>query len=197
VRTPSLTPEEKELAVKNSLRYFPEHLHSTLKPEFVQELEDYGHVYMYRFIPHIEMKAYPIDDYPYNCKDCAAMMVMIMNNLDPRVAQFPEELVTYGSNGQVLSNWAQFWLLMRYLSIATNEQTLVMYSGHPMGLFPSHPMAPRCVITNGMMIPSYSTRDEYDKLFALGVTMYGQMTAGSYCYIGPQGIVHGTTVSEI
>lgn len=195
IRNHNLTHDEKKLALKNALRYFPSRLHKTLAVEFAAELEQYGHIYMYRFLPPICMKAYPIDDYPVKCKQAAAIMHMIMNNLDPRVAQFPQELVTYGGNGQVLSNWAQFWILMNYLSQLTEEQTLVMYSGHPMGLFPSHPMAPRCVITNGMVIPNYSSREKYDKMFALGVTMYGQMTAGSYCYIGPQGIVHGTTLT--
>ncbi|XP_020600447.1 urocanate hydratase-like isoform X2 [Orbicella faveolata] len=149
---------------------------------------------MYRFRPDIEMRAYPIDEYPARTRQAAAIMLMIMNNLDPRVAQFPHELVTYGGNGQVFSNWAQFWIVMQYLSEMTEDQTLVMCSGHPQGLFPSSPSAPRAVITNGMVIPNYSSKDQYDKMFALGVTMYGQMTAGSYCYIGPQGIVHGTTI---
>lgn len=187
----------KKLALQNALRYFPENLHATLATEFARELNDYGHIYMYRFIPSIEMRAYPIHEYPAKCVQAAAIMHMMMNNLDHRVAQFPHELVTYGGNGQVLSNWAQFWLLMNYLSELTEEQTLVMYSGHPMGLFPSNPNAPRMVITNGMVIPNYSSKEEYEKMFALGVTMYGQMTAGSYCYIGPQGIVHGTTLTVL
>lgn len=195
VRVPKLTPEEKKLALKNALRYFPSSVQSELASEFAKELEDYGHIYMYRFRPLIPMKAYPIDQYPAKCKHAAAIMHMIMNNLDPQVAQFPHELVTYGGNGQVFSNWVQFLLVMHYLSAMDWDQTLVMYSGHPMGLFPSHPEAPRCVITNGMVIPNYSSKAEYEKMFALGVSMYGQMTAGSYCYIGPQGIVHGTMIT--
>ncbi|XP_036594994.1 urocanate hydratase [Trichosurus vulpecula] len=197
VRTPNLTPEEKQLALKNALRYFPPEVHKILAPEFAQELKLYGHIYMYRFCPDIEMRAYPIENYPCKTKSAAAIMHMIMNNLDPSVAQFPQELVTYGGNGQVFSNWAQFRLVMSYLSEMTEEQTLVMYSGHPLGLFPSSPSAPRLVITNGMVIPNYSSRMEYEKLFAMGVTMYGQMTAGSYCYIGPQGIVHGTVLTVL
>ncbi|XP_035227164.1 urocanate hydratase-like isoform X2 [Stegodyphus dumicola] len=195
VRNTYLTSEEEQLALQNNLRYFPSHLHHELAPEFAKELKTYGHIYMYRFIPAFEMRAYPIDDYPANCKEAAAIMLMIMNNLDPRVAQFPQELVTYGGNGQVFSNWAQFWLVMKYLSKMSTSQTLVMMSGHPLGLFPSNSLGPRMVITNGMMVPNYSTRRNYDRLFAMGVTMYGQMTAGSYCYIGPQGIVHGTTLT--
>ncbi|XP_074054559.1 urocanate hydratase [Macrotis lagotis] len=197
VRTPNLTLEEKQLALKNALRYFPPEVHKILAPEFAQELKLYGHIYMYRFCPDIEMRAYPIENYPCKTKSAAAIMHMIMNNLDPSVAQFPQELVTYGGNGQVFSNWAQFRLVMSYLSEMTEEQTLVMYSGHPLGLFPSSPNAPRLVITNGMVIPNYSSRVEYEKLFAMGVTMYGQMTAGSYCYIGPQGIVHGTVLTVL
>uniref|UniRef100_A0A8D1NJ98 Urocanate hydratase n=1 Tax=Sus scrofa TaxID=9823 RepID=A0A8D1NJ98_PIG len=184
----------QQLALRNALRYFPPDVQEQLAPEFAQELRLYGHIYMYRFCPNLEMKAYPVEQYPCRTKAAAAIMHMIMNNLDPAVAQFPQELVTYGGNGQVFSNWAQFWLTMSYLSQMTEEQTLVMYSGHPLGLFPSSPGAPRLVITNGMVIPNYSSRIEYEKLFAMGVTMYGQMTAGSYCYIGPQGIVHGTVV---
>nr|XP_056702885.1 urocanate hydratase [Euleptes europaea] len=197
VRTPNLTEHEEKLALKNSLRYFPPNLHPVLVPEFAEELRHYGHIYMYRFCPQIEMRAYPIQEYPCQTIQAAAIMHMIMNNLDPAVAQFPQELVTYGGNGQVFNNWAQFWLVMHYLSEMTEDQTLVMYSGHPLGLFPSHPNAPRLVITNGMVIPNYSSRDEYEKLFAMGVTMYGQMTAGSYCYIGPQGIVHGTVLTVL
>ncbi|XP_013408281.1 urocanate hydratase [Lingula anatina] len=197
VRTPNLTQDEQRLALQNALRYFPPELHATLAPEFAQELRDYGHIYMYRFRPDIEMRAYPIDEYPARSRQAAAIMHMIMNNLDPRVAQFPHELVTYGGNRQVFSNWAQFLLVMHYLSIMRDDQTLVMCSGHPQGLFPSHTSAPRVVITNGMVIPNYSSREMYEKLFALGVTMYGQMTAGSYCYIGPQGIVHGTTLTVL
>ncbi|XP_041281804.1 urocanate hydratase [Onychostruthus taczanowskii] len=197
VRTPNLTAQEKKLALCNALRYFPPEIQKKLALEFAEELRLYGHIYMYRFCPDIEMRAYPIGEYPCKIKSAAAIMLMIMNNLDPSVAQFPQELVTYGGNGQVFSNWAQFWLVMQYLSEMTEEQTLVMYSGHPLGLFPSHQRAPRLVITNGMVIPNYSSRDEYEKMFALGVTMYGQMTAGSYCYIGPQGIVHGTVLTVL
>lgn len=195
IRTPDLTGDEERLALENALRYFPPSTHEALAPEFAIELRTYGHIYMYRFRPTIEMRAYPLEDYPCRTPQAAAIMHMIMNNLDPRVAQFPHELVTYGGNGQVFSNWAQFRLTMQYLSQMTECQTLVMYSGHPMGLFPSTPQSPRLVITNGMMVPNYSNRESYEKLFALGVTMYGQMTAGSYCYIGPQGIVHGTTLT--
>jgi len=195
VRTPDLTPAQERLALQNALRYFPCHLHMVLAPEFARELRNYGHIYMYRFRPEIEMRAYPISDYPAQCQQAAAIMHMIMNNLDPRVAQFPHELVTYGGNGQVLSNWAQFWIVMNYLSKLREDQTLVMVSGHPQGVYPSRREAPRLVITNGMVIPNYSSRKEYERMFALGVSMYGQMTAGSYCYIGPQGIVHGTTLT--
>uniref|UniRef100_A0AAR2LC40 Urocanate hydratase n=1 Tax=Pygocentrus nattereri TaxID=42514 RepID=A0AAR2LC40_PYGNA len=197
VRTPNLTAEEERLSLRNALRYFPPALHSTLAPEFAQELRQYGHIYMYRFCPSIRMRAYPIDEYPCQIRHAAAIMHMIMNNLDPAVAQFPQELVTYGGNGQVFSNWAQFRLVLHYLSTMSEEQTLVMYSGHPLGLFPSLPSSPRCVITNGMVIPNYSSRESYEKMFALGITMYGQMTAGSYCYIGPQGIVHGTLLTVL
>ncbi|XP_057361737.1 urocanate hydratase isoform X3 [Manis pentadactyla] len=196
VRTPGLSLTEEQLALRNALRYFPPDVQELLAPEFAQELRLYGHIYMYRFCPDIKMRAYPIEQYPCQTRAAAAIMHMIMNNLDPAVAQFPQELVTYGGNGQVFSNWAQFRLTMSYLSQMTEEQTLVMYSGHPLGLFPSSPGAPRLVITNGMVIPNYSSRTEYEKLFAMGVTMYGQMTAGSYCYIGPQGIVHGTVVDK-
>ncbi|XP_041348789.1 urocanate hydratase-like [Gigantopelta aegis] len=195
VRTPHLTTAEQRLALENALRYFPSTLHDVLAPEFAEELRLYGHIYMYRFRPSLEMRAYPICEYPAKCVHAAALMHMIMNNLDPHVAQYPHELVTYGGNGQAFSNWAQFRLVMSYLSEMTDEQTLVLYSGHPMGLFPSKRDAPRAVITNGMVIPNYSSRDMYEKLFAMGVTMYGQMTAGSFCYIGPQGIVHGTTLT--
>ncbi|KAH0630186.1 hypothetical protein JD844_012899 [Phrynosoma platyrhinos] len=197
VRTPNLTMQEEKLALKNALRYFPSDLHEVLASEFAKELRLYGHIYMYRFCPQILMRAYPIQEYPCKTIQAAAIMHMIMNNLDPAVAQFPQELVTYGGNGQVFSNWAQFWLVMHYLSEMTEDQTLVMCSGHPLGLFPSHRNAPRLVITNGMVIPNYSSRDEYEKMFAMGVTMYGQMTAGSYCYIGPQGIVHGTVLTVL
>ncbi|XP_063797258.1 urocanate hydratase [Pseudophryne corroboree] len=197
IRVPQLSPQEEKLALENALRYFPPEHHKTLAPEFAAELRRYGHIYMYRFCPNIHIRAYPIAEYPCRTKKAAAVMHMIMNNLDPAVAQFPQELVTYGGNGQVFSNWAQFWLVMHYLSEMTEHQTLVMYSGHPLGLFPSHPGAPRVVITNGMVIPNYSSRKDYEKMFALGVTMYGQMTAGSYCYIGPQGIVHGTVLTVL
>jgi urocanate hydratase len=185
----------KKLALRNALRYFdPEH-HAVLAPEFAAELEQYGRIYMYRFRPTYAMYARPISDYPAQCQQAAAIMLMIQNNLDPAVAQFPEELITYGGNGAVFQNWAQYRLTMQYLSEMTEHQTLVMYSGHPMGLFPSHPDAPRVVVTNGMMIPNFSKPEYYDQLNTLGVTQYGQMTAGSYMYIGPQGIVHGTTIT--
>lgn len=192
----NMTPEETELAIRNSLRYFPQEHHAMLRPEFQKELSCYGHIYMYRFMPEmLEMKAYPIEMYESKTKEGAAIMAMIMNNLDHRVAQFPQELVTYGTNGQVFSNWAQFWLTMKYLSQMESDQTISLYSGHAMGIFPSVQSAPRLVITNGMMIPNYSSPQNYSKLFGLGVTMYGQMTAGSFCYIGPQGIVHGTVLT--
>jgi len=194
-RNSTLTDAEKQLAVSNALRYFPPEFHGTLGPEFAEELHSYGHIYMYRLIPDFPLRAYPIGVYPAKCQSAAAIMCMIMNNLDHKVAQYPQELVTYGGNGQAFSNWAQFRLTMHYLSEMTTGQTLVIYSGHPLGLFPSHADAPRVVITNGMVIPNYSSREMYERLFALGVTMYGQMTAGSYCYIGPQGIVHGTTLT--
>ncbi|CAF1242666.1 unnamed protein product [Rotaria sp. Silwood1] len=187
-RKPSLTDKERKLAIKNALRYFPSNIQPKLIDEFMYELDTYGHIYMYRFQPDIEIHAYPIDEYPCKCKAAAGIMLMIMNNLDRSVAQFPDELVTYGGNGQVFSNWAQFLLVMHYLSTMTDEQVLIMYSGHPMGLFPTRvDCSPRVVITNGL--------NEYDQMFALGCTMYGQMTAGSYCYIGPQGIVHGTFIT--
>jgi urocanate hydratase len=190
-----LSSEEKKLAVRNALRYFPKEWHSTLAPEFAQELKDYGRIYMYRFKPTYKMYARPIEEYPAKSKQAAAIMLMIQNNLDPAVAQHPEELITYGGNGAVFQNWAQYLLTMQYLSEVTDEQTLHMYSGHPMGLFPSSKEAPRVVVTNGMMIPNYSQPDDWEKFNALGVTQYGQMTAGSYMYIGPQGIVHGTTIT--
>lgn len=192
-----LTQEEKKLALKNALRYFETQHHSTLIPEFADELEKYGRIYMYRFRPDYEMKARPITDYPGKSQQAKAIMLMIQNNLDYAVAQHPHELITYGGNGAVFSNWAQYLLTMKYLSEMTDEQTLVMYSGHPMGLFPSHKDAPRVVVTNGMMIPNYSKPDDWEKFNALGVTQYGQMTAGSYMYIGPQGIVHGTTITVL
>ncbi|XP_057702389.1 urocanate hydratase isoform X2 [Corythoichthys intestinalis] len=197
IRTPNLTVQEERLALRNALRYFPPAHHATLAPEFAQELRQYGHIYMYRFCPALHLRAYPIHEYPCRTRQAAAIMLMIMNNLDPAVAQFPQELITYGGNGQVFSNWAQFRLVMNYLSEMTEEQTLVMYSGHPMGLFPSLSSSPRAIITNGMVIPNHSSREQYEKMFALGVSMYGQMTAGSYCYIGPQGIVHGTMLTVL
>jgi urocanate hydratase len=190
-----LSQEGRKLALKNALRYFPEETHCALVPEFLEELNLYGRIYMYRFRPAYEMKARPIGEYPALSAQAASIMLMIQNNLDPAVAQHPHELITYGGNGAVFQNWAQYLLTMKYLSEMTSEQTLVMYSGHPLGLFPSHGDAPRVVITNGMMIPNYSSRDDYERLNALGVTQYGQMTAGSYMYIGPQGIVHGTTIT--
>ncbi len=192
-----LTDEEKKLALRNALRYFDPKHHATLLPEFRAELETYGRIYMYRFRPDYRMYARPIDEYPGNSPQARAIMLMIQNNLDYAVAQHPHELITYGGNGGVFQNWAQYLLTMRYLSEMTDEQTLVMYSGHPMGLFPSHKDAPRVVVTNGMMIPNYSKPDDWERFNALGVTQYGQMTAGSYMYIGPQGIVHGTTITVL
>lgn len=192
-----LTPAEKELALRNALRYFPKETHAELAPEFARELAEYGRIYMYRLRPHYEMHARPIDQYPARSKQAAAIMMMIQNNLDPAVAQHPHELITYGGNGAVFQNWAQYRLTMKYLSEMTDEQTLVMYSGHPLGLFPSHPGAPRVVVTNGMVIPNYSKPDDWERMNALGVSQYGQMTAGSYMYIGPQGIVHGTTITVL
>ena len=192
-----LGPAEKELAVRNALRYFaPEH-HAALAPEFADELRTYGRIYMYRFRPAYAMYARHLDHYPHQSRQAAAIMMMIQNNLDPAVAQHPHELITYGGNGAVFQNWAQYLLTMQYLATMTEEQTLVMYSGHPMGLFPSHVDAPRVVVTNGMMIPNYSKPDDWEKFNALGVTQYGQMTAGSYMYIGPQGIVHGTNITVL
>lgn len=190
-----LSDEEKKLALRNSLRYFPKELHKELAPEFAQELADYGRIYMYRLRPDYEMKARPIDWYPARTPQAAAIMLMIQNNLDKAVAQHPHELITYGGNGAVFQNWAQYRLVMKYLSEMTETQTLVMYSGHPLGLFPSHPDAPRVVVTNGMVIPNHSKPDDWERMNALGVSQYGQMTAGSYMYIGPQGIVHGTTIT--
>uniref|UniRef100_A0A8V5HIF4 Imidazolonepropionate hydrolase n=1 Tax=Melopsittacus undulatus TaxID=13146 RepID=A0A8V5HIF4_MELUD len=190
VRTPNLTAQEKKLALRNALRYFPPEIQKKLALEFAEELRLYGHIYMYRFFPEIEMRK-PAWRHSKMLQKSACLIVVNC------LFQFPQELVTYGGNGQVFSNWAQFWLAMHYLSEMTEEQTLVMYSGHPLGLFPSHHCAPRLIITNGMVIPNYSSRDEYERLFALGVTMYGQMTAGSYCYIGPQGIVHGTVLTVL
>lgn len=190
-----LTTEEKVLALKNALRYFPAKFHAELAPEFAKELKDYGRIYMYRFRPSYDMYARPIDEYPCRSRQAAAIMAMIQNNLDPRVAQHPHELIIYGGNGAIFQNWAQYRLTMKYLAEMTDEQTLSMYSGHPMGLFPSHKDAPRVVVTNGMVIPNYSKQDDWERFNALGVSQYGQMTAGSYMYIGPQGIVHGTTIT--
>ena len=190
-----LSTDEKKLALKNALRYFPKELHRILAPEFAQEMKEYGRIYMLRFKPKHEMYARKIEDYPGKCLQAKAIMLMIQNNLDHAVAQHPDELITYGGNGAVFQNWAQYRLCMRYLSEMTEEQTLTMYSGHPMGLFPSHKDAPRVIVTNGMVIPNYSKSDDLEKFNALGVSQYGQMTAGSYMYIGPQGIVHGTTIT--
>lgn len=190
-----LTAEQKELALHNALRYFDPKHHATLAPEFAEELARYGRIYMYRFRPDYDMYARPIDHYPAKSRQAAAIMLMIQNNLDKAVAQHPHELITYGGNGAVFQNWAQYRLTMQYLSQMTDNQTLVMYSGHPLGLFPSHADAPRVVVTNGMVIPNYSKPDDWERLNALGVSQYGQMTAGSYMYIGPQGIVHGTTIT--
>ena len=190
-----LSAEEKVLAIKNALRYFPKEHHKVLAEEFAQELKEYGRIYMYRFRPDYEMYARPIEEYPAKSTQAAAIMAMIQNNLDYRVAQHPHELITYGGNGAVFQNWAQYRLVMKYLAEMTDEQTLVMYSGHPLGLFPSHKDAPRVIVTNGMVIPNYSKPDHWEKFNALGVSQYGQMTAGSYMYIGPQGIVHGTTIT--
>ena len=192
-----LTPAERELALRNALRYFPEKHHPLLAKEFAEELRRYGRIYMYRLRPDYEMYARPIGDYPARSRQAAAIMLMIQNNLDKAVAQHPHELITYGGNGAVFQNWAQYRLTMKYLSEMTDEQTLVMYSGHPLGLFPSHREAPRVVVTNGMVIPNYSKPDDWERLNALGVSQYGQMTAGSYMYIGPQGIVHGTTITVL
>lgn len=197
IRENVLSPQEKKLALRNALRYFDQKFHQELIPEFVFELEKFGRIYMYRFRPNYEMYARPIDDYPHKSKEAAAIMLMIQNNLDKRVAQHPHELITYGGNGAVFQNWAQYLLTMKYLAEMTNDQTLVMYSGHPMGLFPSNISAPRVVVTNGMVIPNYSKKLDLEKFNALGVSQYGQMTAGSYMYIGPQGIVHGTTITVL
>ena len=190
-----LSTEEKRLALRNALRYFPQKHHAVLAPEFAAELEAYGRIYMYRFRPTYDMYARPIGEYPAKCRQAAAIMAMIQNNLDPRVAQHPHELITYGGNGAVFQNWAQYRLAMQYLATMTEEQTLAMYSGFPMGLFPSHKDAPRVIVTNGMVIPNYSKPDHWEKFNGLGVSQYGQMTAGSYMYIGTQGIVHGTTIT--
>ncbi|MEN8209844.1 MAG: urocanate hydratase, partial [Candidatus Fermentibacteria bacterium] len=190
-----LNAKEKVLALKNALRYFPAEWHSELAPEFAAELEHDGRIYMRRFRPADELKARPINEYHARTPKAAAIMLMIQNNLDIAVAQHPQELITYGGNGTVFQNWAQYLITMKYLSEMTEHQTLVLYSGHPLGLFPSHPEAPRLVLTNGMVVPNYSSREDYDRMSALGVTSYGQMTAGSFMYIGPQGIVHGTTIT--
>jgi urocanate hydratase len=190
-----LSDKEKALALKNALRYFEPQHHATLAPEFAAELDRYGRIYMHRFRPDYPMHARPIDEYPHRSRQAAAIMLMIQNNLDPKVAKYPHELITYGGNGAVFQNWIQYRLTMKYLAEMTEEQTLVLYSGHPLGLFPSHPGAPRVVVTNGMMIPNYSKKEDWNKYNALGVTSYGQMTAGSFMYIGPQGIVHGTTIT--
>ena len=191
----TLSGEEKRLALANALRYFPQEHHETLSTEFALELEVYGRIYMYRFRPAYKMHARPIELYPARCIQAAAIMLMIQNNLDPMVAKYPHELITYGGNGAVFQNWAQYLLTMKYLSEMTDQQTLVLYSGHPLGLFPSPSYAPRVVVTNGMMIPNYSSKENWNKFNAMGVTQYGQMTAGSFMYIGPQGIVHGTTIT--
>ena len=190
-----LNKEEKKLAIRNALRYFPEHMHTVLAPEFAKELKTYGRIYMYRFMPDYKIKARHLEEFPHKSKQAAALQMMLSNNLDEAIAQHPEELITYGGNGSVFQNWAQYLLCMQYLAEMNDEQTLVLYSGHPMGLFPSHKDAPRVVVTNGMMIPNYSKADDWEKFNALGVTQYGQMTAGSFMYIGPQGIVHGTNIT--
>ena len=196
-RKDSVTSEETRGALRNALRYCPDKFHAELAPEFARELATYGRIYMYRFRPDYAMYARPIDAYPHRSEQAAAIMLMIQNNLDPAVAQHPHELIVYGGNGAIFQNWAQYRLVMKYLSEMTDEQTLVMYSGHPLGLFPSHPGAPRVVVTNGMVIPNYSKPDDWERMNALGVSQYGQMTAGSYMYIGPQGIVHGTTITVL
>ncbi|MBE9492263.1 MAG: urocanate hydratase, partial [Bacteroidetes bacterium] len=197
VRKDILTKEEKKLALRNALRYFSKKFHSVLAAEFAEELKKYGRIYMYRFRPGYEIYARSIDDYPCKSRHAAAIMLMISNNLDKAIAQHPYELITYGGNGAVFQNWAQYLLTMKYLAEMTNEQTLIIYSGHPHGLFPSHPDAPRVVVTNGMVVPNYSKPDDWERFNALGVSQYGQMTAGSYMYIGPQGIVHGTTITVL
>ena len=189
------TLEEKRLAIRNALRYFPHQFHAELGKEFMRELDLYGHIYMYRFRPEKRLRAWNSRALPAKTEQTRAIMHQILNNLDPDVAQFPHELVTYGGTGSVLQNWAQFRLVMKYLSEMTDEQTLVMYSGHPLGVFPSHKDAPRVVVTNGLTVPNYSSNSDYERYYMLGVSQYGQMTAGSYCYVGPQGIVHGTTIT--
>ena len=195
VRPQILTQKERRLAVENSLRYFPEKWHEELATDFLEELDTLGHIYMHRFRPDYEIRSRSIHDYNSNSKSAAAIMLMIQNNLDPKVAQYPHELITYGGNGSVFQNWAQYLVTMEYLSKMEEDQTLVMYSGHPLGLFPSSPESPRVVVTNGMVIPNYSSQQDYERMNALGVSQFGQMTAGSYMYIGPQGIVHGTTIT--
>lgn len=190
-----LNDEERVLAIKNALRYFPKKHHEMLAKEFAAELKQYGRIYMYRLRPDYKIYSRPLGDYPHKSVQAASIMMMLSNNLDYAVAQHPHELITYGGNGAVFQNWAQYLLTMQYLSEMTDQQTLVLYSGHPMGLFPSHPDAPRVVVTNGMVIPNYSKPDHWEKFNALGVSQYGQMTAGSFMYIGPQGIVHGTTIT--
>lgn len=197
IRRQVLSTEEKKLALRNALRYFPKNLHSSLAPEFFTELEQYGRIYMYRYRPSYKIHARSIDAYPHRSSQAAAIMLMLSNNLDEAVAQHPDELITYGGNGAVFQNWAQYRLTMKYLATMTDEQTLVLYSGHPLGLFPSHREAPRVVVTNGMVVPNYSGTEDYERMNALGVTQYGQMTAGSFMYIGPQGIVHGTTITVL
>ena len=197
LRSLTLNKEEKKLAVRNALRYFGPRHHKVLAGEFADELERYGRIYMYRYRPQYEITARSIDDYPHESKQASAIMLMLSNNLDRAVAQHPHELITYGGNGAVFQNWAQYLLTMQYLATMTDNQTLVLYSGHPLGLFPSHPDAPRVVVTNGMVVPNYSSREDYDRFNALGVSQYGQMTAGSFMYIGPQGIVHGTTITVL
>ncbi len=195
IRTNVLNEDEKKLSVRNALRYFPAEWHAELAIEFLEELNKFGRIYMYRFMPQYEMYARPISDYPFQCRQAGCIMLMIQNNLDPKIAQFPNELITYGGNGSVFQNWAQYLLTMQYLATMTDHQTLNIYSGHPQGLFPSNPWSPRVVVSNGMMIPNYSSKLDLEKFTALGVTQYGQMTAGSFMYIGPQGIVHGTTIT--
>jgi urocanate hydratase len=190
-----LNKDEKKLAIRNALRYFPMEMHNELALEFTEELKTYGRIYMYRFMPEYEIKSRHLEDFPHKSKQAAAIQMMLSNNLDQAIAQHPEELITYGGNGSVFQNWAQYLLSMQYLAQMNDEQTLVLYSGHPMGLFPSHKNAPRVVVTNGMMIPNYSKPDDWEKFNALGVTQFGQMTAGSFMYIGPQGIVHGTNIT--
>jgi len=197
IRKQILNSDEKKLALKNALRYFPKNLHKDLAQEFLDELNKYGRIYMYRYRPNYEIKSRHIEEYPYQSKQAASIQLMLSNNLDNAIAQHPHELITYGGNGAVFQNWAQYLICMQLLAQMTDEQTLVLYSGHPMGLFPSNKNAPRVVVTNGMMIPNYSKPDDWEKFNALGVTQYGQMTAGSFMYIGPQGIVHGTTITVI